>query len=107
MATLVVYVDCMDKSPVDVIRIEHDGFVSEVIEQVRNKRALYHVDCLAVEAFSGDNQLPHTTRINEVLESGCGSEENPLKLKFCKCITIGLVLNVWFNDCVLFWLSQL
>ena len=56
--------------------------MSDVIQRVCYVRALYHVDCFAVEAFAGTNQLEHATKINKVLKSGCGSEQKPLKLKF-------------------------
>ena len=86
MSTIQIFVDCMDESPINVFRVERDRCVCNLIVQVRNDRAMYHIDCLTVKAFSGNNELQHITRISEVLESGCGSKENPLKLKFGKCI---------------------
>lgn len=81
-SSLLVCVNCCDGSPVSGVRVEYEGIVSDVIQRVCYVRALYHVDCSAVEAFAGTNQLEHATKINKVLKSGCGSEQNPLKLKF-------------------------
>ena len=53
--------------------------MSDVIQKVCYVRVLYHVDHSAVEAFAGTNRLEHATK---VLESGCSSQQNPLKLKF-------------------------
>ena len=81
-SSLLVCVNCCDGSPVSCVRVEYEGVVSDVIQRVCYVRALYHVDCFAVEAFAGTNQLERATKINKVLKSGCGSEQKPLKLKF-------------------------
>ena len=88
MDSLLVYVDCCDGTQVNCVRIKRDEVVSEVIQKVHDKRAMYSVDSFAVEAFSGSSPLQQIAKMEEVLKSGCGSEKNPLKLKFCK-----------YNDC--------
>ena len=65
-----------------------------------------HADNRELE-FSGGTLLQHTSMINEMLESGCGSEKSPLMSLFSKCTKVYLVTHIamLFPMCQIFYVA--